>query len=442
MPFNTELLSQLYEQPKQESPVSNIMQSLLNEGQQAGQQSQQPWYKTKGGIAGISGLTSSILSGLLGANVPEALAYGTIGASKGLDTLVRNQRIAEEEKRRDEIVKAREQMLNLQAENTKQKQMQDIMARDETRKQNAINSVQNAIKSGIIDANAGNEYLKNLGFDSMQFQNPKMTDNQTELQALNLGDKQVMVNKKTGEIVSSFDISPQQNAGMTPSAVAEYKYYLTLSPDEKEQFLTVKRNPTIMNLGGEHAVYNQSKGGIQESFSSTPKPEQMPEFKEQQAFATQRGKQQAETQESLLSQTSKLPNLEKAVEELSELGKKATYTKAGQFRDTISRQLGFEPSEGAIARAEYMAKVDNQILPLLRDTFGAQFTEREGQSLRETLGDPNKTPAEKEASLRSFIEQKKRNIEDLQRQLAPEQNRTNTEQAPLTLGRFKVRMKQ
>ena len=38
--------------------------------------------------------------------------------------------------------------------------MQDIMARDETRKQNAINSVQNAIKSGIIDANAGNEYLK------------------------------------------------------------------------------------------------------------------------------------------------------------------------------------------------------------------------------------------------------------------------------------------
>ena len=37
----------------------------------------------------------------------------------------------------------------------------------------------------------------------------------------------------------------------------------------------------------------------------------MPEFKEQQAFATERGKQQAETQESLLSQTSKLPNLEK-----------------------------------------------------------------------------------------------------------------------------------
>ena len=82
MPFNTELLSQLYEQPKQESPVSNIMQSLLNGGQQAGQQSQQPWYKTKGGIAGISGLTSSILSGLLGANVPEALAYGTIGSFK------------------------------------------------------------------------------------------------------------------------------------------------------------------------------------------------------------------------------------------------------------------------------------------------------------------------------------------------------------------------
>lgn len=440
MPFNTELLSQLYEQPKQKSPVSNIMQSLLNNGQQAGQQ--QPWYKTKGGIAGISGLTSSILSGLLGANVPEALAYGTIGASKGLDTSVRNQRIAEEEKRRDETVKAREQMLNLQVENTKQKQMQDIMARDETRKKNAINSVQNAIKSGIIDANIGNEYLKNLGYDSMQFQNPKMIDNQAKLQALNLGNKKVMVNPYTGETVSSFDISQQQKAGITPSSVAEYEYYLTLSPDEKNQYLAVKRNPTIMNLGGEHVVYNPSQGGIQESFPVTPKPEQMPEFKEQQAYSTQIGKQQAETQESLLSQTSKLPNLEKTVEELSELGKKATYTKTGQFKDTISRQLGFEPSEGAIARAEYIAKVDNQILPLLRDTFGAQFTEREGQTLKETLGSIDNTPAEKEAALKSFIEQKKRNISDLERQLSPEQNRTNTEQTPSTVGRFKIRIKQ
>ena len=58
-----------------------------------------------------------------------------------------------------------------------------------------------------------------------------------------------------------------------------------------------------------------------------------------------------------------------------------------------------------------MAMVDNQVLPMLRDTFGAQFTVKEGETLRATLGDPDKTPAEKKAVLEAFIEQKIRNIE-------------------------------
>ena len=62
-------------------------------------------------------------------------------------------------------------------------------------------------------------------------------------------------------------------------------------------------------------------------------------------------------------------------------------------------------------------------MPLLRDTFGAQFTEREGESLKATLGSPNVSPKEKDAVLRSFIKQKKRNIQDLRRQTnMPAQN--------------------
>jgi hypothetical protein len=61
--------------------------------------------------------------------------------------------------------------------------------------------------------------------------------------------------------------------------------------------------------------------------------------------------------------------------------------------------------------------VDNQILPLLRETFGAQFTLQEGQSLKTTLGDPEKSPQEKRAVLEAFIEQKVRNIEALELQL-------------------------
>lgn len=113
------------------------------------------------------------------------------------------------------------------------------------------------------------------------------------------------------------------------------------------------------------------------------------------------------------SLSAKMPGLEKVVGDLDVLADKATYTTAGQLTDAARREAGMEPREAAIARAEYIAKVDNQILPLLRDTFGAQFTQREGETLRETLGDPNKSPKEKQAVLRAFIEQKRRDIEAL-----------------------------
>jgi len=136
------------------------------------------------------------------------------------------------------------------------------------------------------------------------------------------------------------------------------------------------------------------------------------------------GTSQGQAQSSLSSQQSKLPELEKTVVELSELGKAATYTKAGQAKNAALRQFGLPVGEGGQAAAAYIAKVDNQVLPLLRDTFGAAFTEREGQSLKATLGDINKSPAEKDAVLKAFIEQKRSTIESTKRQIgqAPQQN--------------------
>lgn len=125
------------------------------------------------------------------------------------------------------------------------------------------------------------------------------------------------------------------------------------------------------------------------------------------------GKAQGAAVSEYQSITSKMPGLEKVVQDLDELSNRATYTMAGQAFDAGVRQLGFAPRDAAVARAEYTAKVDNQVLPLLRDTFGAQFTEREGATLRATLGDPNKSPQEKQAVLRAFIEQKRRDIEAL-----------------------------
>lgn len=113
---------------------------------------------------------------------------------------------------------------------------------------------------------------------------------------------------------------------------------------------------------------------------------------------------------ALESINSKMPGLETVIKRLDDLSNKATFTMAGQGIDAARRQAGMEPREAAIARAEYISIVDNQILPLLRDTFGAQFTQREGESLKATLGDPNKSPKEKQAVLRAFIEQKRRDV--------------------------------
>jgi len=118
------------------------------------------------------------------------------------------------------------------------------------------------------------------------------------------------------------------------------------------------------------------------------------------------GKARGEKLSLLNSQNAKLPQLLNTVNKLSELGQKATYTSAGLTTDFARRELGISPRESAVARAAYISTVDNQILPLLRDTFGAAFTQKEGESLKVTLGDPNKSPAEKEAVLQSFIQQK------------------------------------
>lgn len=135
------------------------------------------------------------------------------------------------------------------------------------------------------------------------------------------------------------------------------------------------------------------------------------------SVAAKSGTEAGEKEATLRANMAVLPQLEETVQRLSELGKKATYTMAGRAVDAARREAGADPREGAVARAEYISLVDNQILPLLRQTFGAQFTQKEGESLKITLGDPNKSPEEKDAVLRSFIQQKKANIESLKREM-------------------------
>ena len=118
------------------------------------------------------------------------------------------------------------------------------------------------------------------------------------------------------------------------------------------------------------------------------------------------------------SLASKMPGLEGVVSEMDKLANDATYTTTGRLWNNIVSETGNGPTAGALARTKYIAMANNQILPLLRDTFGAQFTEQEGQRLMATMGDPNLTPVEKQAALTAFIEQKKNDLAALQDQSA------------------------
>jgi len=126
-------------------------------------------------------------------------------------------------------------------------------------------------------------------------------------------------------------------------------------------------------------------------------------FKKQQEEV---GKVRGEKTALLQSASSKMPQLINVVNKLSKLGETATYTGLGVARNTAMRELGLPVPQGAVSRREYIAVVDNEILPLLRDTFGAQFTQKEGDSLKSTLGDTGMSPEEKESVLKSFIETK------------------------------------
>lgn len=141
-----------------------------------------------------------------------------------------------------------------------------------------------------------------------------------------------------------------------------------------------------------------------------------PDIARETATQTEVGKRQGEAAGNLSSLEAAMPKLEAVTQKLSALGKAATYTQAGQLKDSTMRQLGQPVGPGAVARTEYVSTIDNEVLPLLRDTFGAAFTQKEGESLKATLGDVNKSSEEKDAALRSFIAAKTGQVETLKRQ--------------------------
>ena len=118
----------------------------------------------------------------------------------------------------------------------------------------------------------------------------------------------------------------------------------------------------------------------------------------------------------LARMTSALPGLKESVAELRDLSQVATSTLGGKSYDFIVKQSGFGGTKGATARDKFVAIVRNQVLPLLKQTFGSAFTEKEGEALMATMGDIDASHESRMGQLDAFITQKERSIRTAQAQ--------------------------
>lgn len=125
---------------------------------------------------------------------------------------------------------------------------------------------------------------------------------------------QAMMNAKSPQLRMA-GLDSVMGAGTNqPSSVQEWNFYQNLPESERPKFLEMKRNPNIMNLGGEFAV-RAPGGGIGERYPVTPKPEQMPAFQGAQERAKATEKAAVGMEEDLAKKGIKAKNMNDLINE-------------------------------------------------------------------------------------------------------------------------------
>jgi hypothetical protein len=88
------------------------------------------------------------------------------------------------------------------------------------------------------------------------------------------------------------------STAQAPSSVQEYEFFNKLPPDGKQQFMTLRRASKTIDLGDSQAVLSPD-GRISQQYQKQAPPQDQPEFKQQQAEASARGKALGEVEEKM-----------------------------------------------------------------------------------------------------------------------------------------------
>ena len=236
-------------------------------------------------------------------------------------------------------------------------------------------------------------------------------------------------------------LAEEVNTALTPASSRvkstgqrEYENYVRIAQDDNATEL--ERNSANRALGNlakagssaeERIAKDDELGrqvveqkGAESSVAEGEKLKQQLKYKPAIAGAVRLAEKAATEQGDVLTDLARaeagLPGLIEATDNLKELASVATSTLGGRFFDVIAKESGWGTTKGANAKAKYIAIIDNQVLPLLKQTFGGAMTEGEGLRLSNSFGDPNASPEQKMLQTEAFIEQKLRDIERLKTQ--------------------------
>lgn len=264
-----------------------------------------------------------------------------------------------------------------------------------------------------IDTSNTNEAIQLLQTDPEQFANSMNT-------LVEFGFRSGILNRAVGTVpaeIQAFGALTQNLPEEEVERARRIKLGLEPRAVGSSDITTATTAGLTEEVAGSREVIKEAEGRGGEAGKLTAqlklKPMVQAAIKEAESQAAARG----ETLTALARSEAALPGLEATVTELKRLAPLATSTLTGRAFNTIAKELGFGATEGATARARFIAVVNNQVLPLLKETFGAAFTAQEGEALKATMGDPNASPEEKIAQLDAFIAQKHRDIQTKQTEL-------------------------
>lgn len=232
-------------------------------------------------------------------------------------------------------------------------------------------------------------------------------------QGVELGQKLGVFSGSTGLTAGQRERQSLINTINNPNAseIEKQSARIALQVEAPVRTSAQERIATDPNLTASVAQSQAEIEGAKESQKLSSQLKFKPEITKAVKLAESQAKSRGETLSALNRSKAALPGLMNAVGELRELAPIATSTFGGKVFDQAVKQSGFGSTKGATARAKFVAIINNQVLPLLKETFGAAFTFQEGESLKATMGDPDASPEEKLVQLDAFIAQKQRDIE-------------------------------